>query len=220
MHAQTFFAFENMRPPEFGGDYDTALENYYQLIRRTGLRDGCLARQVHGVTIVQATEPSKLPILPLVLGEADAVWTDRPALWVGVLTADCLPVLLDAGERVMAVHAGWRGLAAGLLARAVDFLGGGSAVVSATLGPAARGCCYEVGDDVLAACAAGGIEPVLAGRNLDMPETGRRELERLGVRDIRLSEPFGCTICDPRFHSYRRTPENTGRNLAAIALVA
>ena len=212
------FAFENMRPPEFGGDPDTALENYYALARRTGVRDGFLPSQVHGAAFVEARGRPRRPLLPAILGEADAIWTATPGVWVGVLTADCLPILLDAGERVMAVHAGWRGLAAGIVEAAVRFLGGAAALRRVTLGPAARGCCYEVGEEVVAAVGAGGVTPVMNGRNLDMVATGEGELRRLGVVEIRRSEPFGCTICDPRFHSYRRTPAHTGRNLAAIAL--
>lgn len=220
MAARVFFAFENMRPPEFGGEYDTALTHYFQLARRTGIRDGYLPRQVHGAAILAARPPDRgqRPLLPHILGEGDAVWIDRPGAWVGVLTADCLPLLLETESRVMAVHAGWRGIAAGILARAVEFLGGGARIRSATLGPAAAGCCYEVGGEVPDAFRAAGIEPVRRGRNLDLPLTAEAELRRLGVTGLRRSDPFGCTICDSRFHSFRRTPRHTGRNLAAIAL--
>lgn len=216
---QTFFEHADMSPPEFGGDFDTALENYYGLAKRIGLRDGRVLKQIHGAAIIGADGVRHTrPLLPMIVGEGDAIWTSEPGIWVGVFTADCLPILVDAGDRVMAVHAGWRGLAAGIVAAAVDFLGGGKAIRSATLGPAAMRCCYEVGDEVPAALRARGLTPVMAGRNLDMVETGETELRRLGVAPIARSEPHGCTICDPRFRSYRRDRARAGRALSAIAL--
>jgi hypothetical protein len=253
--ALTFFEYLEMSPPEFGGDFDTALENYYQLAKRIGIRDGRVLKQIHGATIIGADGARHTrPILPLVVGEGDAIWTSEPGVWVGVFTADCLPILLDAGDRVMAVHAGWRSLAAGIIEKAVVFLGdragasvlggdrmsqiaegragasvlggdrmsqiaeGGAAIRSAIVGPAAKKCCYEVGDEVIAAMRLAGIEPVVEGRNLDMVETGEAELRRLGVATITRSEPHGCTICDKHFRSFRRDRDRAGRSLSGIAL--
>ncbi len=214
--ARCFFQFEDMSLPESGADFDEALERYYRFAARTGLRDGFVARQVHGTAILEAGGRPSRPLLPTILGEGDAVWTSWADRWVGVFTADCLPLLFDAGDRVMAVHAGWRGLAAGILGRAVDTLGAAS-IRSVTLGPAAKGCCYEVGPEVVAAIEGAGVEPVMQGRRLDLPETARRHLRTRGVASVAFSEPFGCTICDRRFRSYRREGESAGRNLAAIA---
>jgi YfiH family protein len=221
--ARIAFAFDDMTPPEFGGDFDTALQNYFRFLRRLGLRDGRVARQVHGAEILAADGFRNRPILPVVVGEGDAVWTSEPGVWVGVLTADCLPLLLDAGDRVMAVHAGWRGLAAGILERAVDFLGAG-AIRSATIGPAACGCCYEVGAEVIDAVMDAGIDPVITtppdlGRvRIDLPLTAEKRIRALGVTTVLRSDPFGCTICDTRFQSWRRSGPAAGRNLAAIAI--
>lgn len=204
-----------MSLPESGADFDTALMNYYSFIRKFGIRDGCVLRQVHGATIVEAKNINRTrPFFPLVSGDGDAIWTDEKNLWVGVYTADCLPVLVDAGDRVMAIHAGWRGLAADILGLCVKFLGPEN-IQKVVLGPAACGCCYEVGDEVTGAIR----QPVMNGRNLDLPLTAEGQLRSLGVEAIERSEPFGCTICDTRFRSYRRERPAAGRSLAAIALV-
>lgn len=216
--ARTAFVFDDMTLPESGNDFDTALTNYYTFSKRFGIRDGCVLRQVHGSEIVKAENVNRTrPLFPLVSGEGDAIWTDEKSLWVGVFTADCLPVLIDAGNRVMAVHAGWRGLASGILAKSVNFLGVDS-IVSVTFGPAAGGCCYEVGDEVTSALRDGGLEPLMTGRNLDIPGTAERQLRALGVTQVLRSDPFGCTICDTRFRSYRRSKPNAGRSLSVIAL--
>jgi polyphenol oxidase len=217
------FSFDDMTLPEFGGDFDTALQNYFHFLRRFGVRDGRVAKQVHGAEILAANGIRNRPILPVVVGEGDAVWTSDPGVWVGVFTADCLPILIDAGDRVMAVHAGWRGLAAGIVRRAVDFLGP-SSIRSVTIGPAAGGCCYEVGGEVVEGITGAGIEPVLRDSpnpdrvRIDLPSTAEGLLRALGIAPVNRSEPFGCTICDVRFQSYRRSGAAAGRNLAAIAI--
>lgn len=207
----------DMRLPEHGGDPDTALYNYFLFQRQFGVRDGRVVKQVHGDTLVCADGLPRRPLMPTVIGEGDAVWTSEHGIWVGVFTADCLAVLLDAGERVMAVHAGWRGLAAGILAKAVDFLGGGSAIRSATLSPAAGGCCYEVGDEVPAAMRAARLDPVMTGRKLDLPLTAMAHLTTLGVREVHRVPASGCSICTPGLASFRRDGARAGRNLSVIA---
>lgn len=211
------FSFDDMTPPAPGAtqsEFDAALQNYYSFIKKFGVRDGCVARQLHGAEIVQGKNINRTrPFFPLLSGEGDAIWTDEKNLWVGVFTADCLPALVDAGERVMAIHAGWRGLAAGILEKCVGFLGADK-IQKVVLGPAACGCCYEVGPEVVAAIK----DPVMQGRNLDLPLTAERRFRALGVERIERSVPFGCTICDMRFPSYRRSKPNAGRSLAAIAI--
>lgn len=218
MEAITSFSYDDMTLPDHGGAFDTALQNYFNFIRRFGLRDGCVARQTHGDRIVEAgNEPRTRPIFPVICGEADAIWTAKPDTWVGVFTADCLPLLFDAGDRVMAVHAGWRGFASGLIGKAVDFLGV-DRIRSVTLGPAAGRCCYEVGAEVLDAVRGAGFAPVTDGAKLDLPLTAESYLKSRGVACVLRSDPFGCTICNTAFRSYRRDGGKAGRSLAAIAL--
>ena len=134
-----------------------------------------------------------------------------------VRTADCLAIALAADGAVAVVHAGWRGLAGGVIAegaRVLQELGGGG-ITAAAIGPAAGPCCYEVGEEVHEVFAGYGAE-VRRGRNLDLNLVARRQLEAAGaavVHDVGL-----CTICsDPAlFFSHRRDHGVTGRQ-AGIA---
>jgi YfiH family protein len=133
------------------------------------------------------------------------------------LTADCLPIAIAGGGAVAMVHAGWRGLAGGVIAegvRALRGLGDGGALAAA-IGPGAGPCCYEVGEEVHAAFASEGPD-VRAGRNLDLKAIARRQLERAGIE--RIYDVGLCTVCsDPSlFFSHRRDDGVTGRQ-AGIA---
>jgi YfiH family protein len=129
-----------------------------------------------------------------------------------VLTADCLPVALGAQGAVAMVHAGWRGLAAGVLeqgVRAVRELGG-AGPIRAAIGPGAGPCCYEVGDEVRAAFADLGDAP-RHGRRLDLKLIARRRLEEAGVAEVH--DTGLCTMCagPALFFSHRRDGGRTGR---------
>ena len=118
-----------------------------------------------------------------------------------VLTADCLPVALAAPDSVGMVHAGWRGLAAGVLEAGVAALGDGP--VSAAIGPGIGPCCYEVGDDVRAAFGT-------SARTLDLKAIARERLQAAGVAEVH--DCGLCTACDAeRFFSHRRDRGVTGR---------
>ena len=217
--ASTFFFHDDMTLPESGGDFDTALLNYFRLSKKIRVRDGFVCKQVHGTEILSADNVKILrPLIPTVIGEGDALWTSKKNIWVGVFTADCQALLFDAGDRVMAVHAGWRGLAGGIIEKAVEFLEAES-IVSVTLGPSAKKCCYEVGDEVVEAINKRGIVPVMNGKKLDLPETCKKHLLEFGVSNINFSKPFGCTICNTSFRSFRRSGANAGRSLSGIAMI-
>ncbi len=140
--------------------------------------------------------------------EADGQATALPSLGALVFTADCLPVALGTGRGAVAmVHAGWRGLAAGVLeegVRAVRELGGTGEIV-ALVGPGAGACCYEVGDEVHA--AFGGAHR--AGQNIDLKAIARERLLAAGVAEVQ--DVAACTICDERFFSHRREGARAGR---------
>jgi polyphenol oxidase len=147
-------------------------------------------RQVHGTRVVVDAEG---------IEEADGQVTTVPGVAAMVLVADCLPVALAGPERVGMVHAGWRGLAAGVLDGGVEATG----AVAAAIGPGIGPCCYEVGDDVRA--VFGTREPTL-----DLNAIARARLEAAGVRDIH--DCGLCTSCDAeRFFSHRRDRGVTGR---------
>lgn len=161
--------------------------------------------QVHGARVERRAAADGA------LGEADGQATAERGLAPLVLTADCLPIALIAPGAVAMVHAGWRGLAAGVVEEgvtAVRELAGG-AQVQAAIGPGAGGCCYEVGDDVAAALG----RP--AGL-LDLKALARARLADAGVAAVH--DVGICTICAERglFFSHRRDGGLTGRQ-AGIA---
>jgi polyphenol oxidase len=161
--------------------------------------------QVHSGTVAEANIWSEPP-------RADACVARGPGQVCAVLTADCLPVLFCSrdGDRVAVAHAGWRGLAAGILDNTVGALGVPSSNLLAWLGPAISQAAYEVGDDVRIAFlardsgAANAFAPNARGRwQCDLYELARRNLTQLGVRAV-----FGGDYCtyaeENRFFSFRR----------------
>ena len=164
--------------------------------------------QVHGAKVRRATEPPG-PARPR--GDEDGQATalrGHPAL---VFVADCTPVLLLANGAVAAIHAGWRGTAAGILGEGVAALRevGGEGPITALIGPGARGCCYEVGDEVHAVFQE---YDAREGRNLDLPKVLRAQLDGATVHDVGL-----CTMCHPElFFSHRRDGGVTGRQTGVV----
>jgi polyphenol oxidase len=187
-------------------------ENRRRLAEAVGRpRDRFLyGRQVHGARVRRATEPPG-PTRPRADedGQATAL-EDAPAL---VFTADCLPVMLIAEGGVAALHGGWRGLAEGIVAEGVKALRevGARGPVTALLGPAARGCCYEVGEQVHARFAAYDARD---GDKLDLPAVARAQLEG---EDVEVHDVGLCTMCEPdRFFSHRRSGGVTGRQVGVV----
>lgn len=178
------------------------------------------AKQVHSDRVLEAREGFT--------GRGDALWTDRPGLVLSVITADCVPILLAArGEgRVAAVHAGWRGIVAGVVERTVEALGVPPEELEAWVGPAIGVCCYEVGEDVAERVAgAAGPEVVAPGHrlgpgrrpHLDLPGAVCRQLVQAGVGPPRVV--VRCTRCDGEtLWSYRREGAGVGRNVAYVWL--
>ena len=155
--------------------------------------------------------------------EADGSYSDRPGVVCAVLTADCLPVLLcdRAGREVAAVHAGWRGLAGGVIEAALDRFSAKTADILAWLGPAIGPDAFEVGDEVREAfladdpAAASAFRATRPGHWLaDLYALARLRLARRGVTAV-----YGgglCTYTDAeRFYSFRREPV-TGRMASLI----
>jgi polyphenol oxidase len=144
---------------------------------------------------------------------------------IGVRVADCVPVLVasvDAGA-VAAIHAGWRGVVAGVVASGVELLGRRGELVAA-IGPCIGACCFEVGADVGDHFAprrgAIGFVTRRAGDKayVDLRAAVRAQLRALGLADEAIDDVPGCTKHEPeRFHSFRRDGASSGRMLAAIA---
>jgi polyphenol oxidase len=129
-----------------------------------------------------------------------------------VLVADCLPVALSSGDRVAMLHCGWRGLAGGIVERAVASF---SSAPAAAVGPGIGSCCYEVGDEVLAEFSD--LPGVARGRMLDLRAVASRKLEAAGVASVEHVDL--CTSCNPDlFFSHRRDRGVTGRQGGLIRL--
>lgn len=194
---------------------------------RAGLRQALPAeplwlRQVHGITVVEADGAEGSP-------EADAAIARRPGTVCAVLSADCLPLLLcdQAGSIVAAVHAGWRGLCAGVIEQTLRAMGRPPQALLAYLGPAIGAAAYEVGAEVRAAfieadqdreCEAA-FAPGAPGKfHADLYALARLHLARSGVVAI-----YGggyCTYTErERFYSYRRDGA-TGRMASLIWMEA
>jgi YfiH family protein len=196
---------------------DAVAENRARLAGALGFAPEriAFARQVHGAEL--ETHPS----LPLrsdfalrgedhperrtEVPEADGHVLTESGPAALVFVADCLPVALRGPGGVAMLHCGWRGLAAGIVAR-------GAAAVEATdaaIGPGIGCCCYEVGDEVLESFAGLG-EGIASGRMLDLSEVARRLLAEAGVE--RVQSAGLCTSCEPElFFSHRRDAGRTGR---------
>lgn len=179
-----------------------------------------LPRQVHGTRVVTAASGGERP-------EADGLACAAPDGLVGVLTADCLPVLLvDPSRRAAAaVHAGWRGAAAGVLEGGIAHLaaafGSRPVDLEAAIGPAIGGCCYEVGPEVRDAFAGPTGEVTVPAWErrasrwyVDLREAARRLLLAAGVTRVAVLGP--CTRCSPGYHSYRRDGAKAGRQLSFV----
>jgi YfiH family protein len=161
--------------------------------------------QVHGSVVRRVTVEADVGDAE----EADGQATALRCLGAMVLVADCLPVVLGVESAVAMLHAGWRGLAAGVLeegVRALRDVGGGDEIV-AVIGPGAGVCCYEVGSEVHA--AFGGDHRDGRG-HIDLKAIARDRLLAAGVSEVR--DVGACTICDERFFSYRREGSPAGRN--------
>jgi YfiH family protein len=173
-------------------------------------------RQRHGAGVVEAGPEAMggYPDAATVWPEGDALVTAEPGLALIAHGADCLTAALvgAGGERLAVVHAGWRGLVAGVLEAAAERVGPG---FSAVVGPGAGSCCYAVGEEVGRRLREHFGEDVVASGRADLALCARRALERAGAADVAVAGL--CTICDPeRFHSHRRDGAGSGRQ-AVIA---
>lgn len=162
--------------------------NRLALARRLGFDDVVRVRQVHGSTVVRAEGPrDQWP-------EADALWTDRTGVLLGIAAADCVPVLIaERGSgRIGAAHAGWQGTRAGVAAALVRVLvadGADPSSLVASLGPSIGPCCYTI-DAERAGLLAGQKEHVLErdGRFVfDLWSANAAQLRELGVRVIEIA---------------------------------
>jgi polyphenol oxidase len=203
------------------GDDPEAVERNRALLSAWAGAPVRFARQMHGTTALVVTARNA----DVDASEADALVTAERGVPVGVLVADCVPVLLADAEAgvVAAVHAGRRGLLAGVLGSALDAMASAGAVAARTravVGPAAGPCCYEVPADLADAACAG--RPELRGTttwgtpSLDLRAGAVADLLHRGVAEA--ATVGGCTIEDPALYSYRRA-QVTGRFAGVVTLL-
>lgn len=215
--------YQSANMGEHVGDHPAHVaSNRERLATQCGVHQWQWLQQVHGVDVIEVTDH------PIPAAIADGAITSHKGIACAVLTADCLPVLMCAadGSEVAALHAGWRGLAQGILGRGVAAFKAPPAQLIAYLGPAIGPRHFQVGQDVWQAFAPWGIEPALR-RTLFLQQTehphkyladifglARWTLQNLGVTQI-----YGgdyCTYNDAdQFYSYRREGV-TGRMVSAI----
>jgi YfiH family protein len=205
-----------------GDQVDRVRANRGRLVAALNVPPFAAARQVHGSDVVLVApglagrgfdEPEGG------LSRADVLSTSARSVPLGVLAADCLPIALasESEGRLVAVHAGWRGLARGIIRIALGLFEEPTGVAAA-IGPAIGPCHYEVGPEVVEAVDAAGDRAVWrqrgGGRFLDLAATAARSLATSGVPEV---EDAGlCTACLPeRFYSHRRDAV-TGRQAMVV----
>jgi len=205
------------------GDSEVRLAiNLSRLAAATGVAVDRAARirLVHGTRLVEATGPG-------LAADADGVWTRAVGLPLALTVADCLPLLLAAAQGPIALlHCGWRGLAAGIVTRAIAHLSEAAGTPPgswwAWIGPGIGPCCFAAGEDVVsrfplsAQCQTPSGERGQA--SVDLPGFVRAELRAAGLAADQVQAADLCTSCEaPLFYSHRRDHGATGRMLAWIA---
>lgn len=181
-------------------------------------------RQVHGTGVRRFEDAAAQQDAP----EADASVTSVPGTVLAILTADCLPVVFAArnGSEIAAAHAGWRGLAAGVLEATLDAMTTQAADIVAWLGPAAGPDAYEIGSEVFEAFTArdAGASAAFAATRpghwrVDLYALARRRLVTAGMPAAAIHGGTHCTIDEPQHFFSHRRDARTGR-MATLAWIA
>ena len=190
---------------------ERVVENRRRLAAATGAEPetATMAWQVHGARVFEA-DGRGIVTPGTDFEKGDGIWTEQPRRALGLLAADCFPVVLarrNGTPRLVVLHVGWRGVVEGILEAGLDTVGGPAA---AAVGPGIGPCCYEVGEEVASPFRVRFGDDVLHGRNLDLAEAIERGLRSAGVETV---ERTGhCTSCEPDlFFSHRRDGGRTGR---------
>ena len=202
------------------GDTEHAVTHNRALLRQQLPSEPVWLTQVHGTRVINADHPQTTI-------QADACIATRAGVVCAIMTADCTPVLLadSRGRVVGAAHAGWRGLASGVMETTVNAMRDcGAEEILAWLGPGIGPQAFEVGEDVLDAFAHlqadASVFRAIADRPgkflADLPALAKRALAEVGVTQVSGGEH--CTVTDPkRFYSFRRE-RTTGRMASMIWL--
>jgi len=214
---------------KWGDRPEAVAENQRRLRAAAGRTEIYFATQVHGADAARVA--SGAAVEDIARTRADAVIAAAPGPAVAVYVADCVPILIADVKTgaVAAVHAGWRGTVAGVLAAALARMTEGGtqmADVRVAIGPSIGPCCFQVGPEVVAAVeaaapgarAAGAIVERLPRPHVDLWTLNRLAAQAAGVAPDAIEVAVACTSCDgERFFSYRRDHGNTGQLAAFIA---
>ncbi len=209
-----------------GDATEAALENRRRFAAALGidLAHWVVPGQVHGTRLVAVGETEAgcgARDTASAIADADALLTSTPGLGLVISHADCVPVVLvaagETGPLVATVHAGWRGMLAGIVEQAAAALSRRGRLLGAVVGPAIGPCCFTVDEELRRRFDARypGVVTVAA---VDLWACARRQLETSGVPRRDISVTGLCTSCDTRFFSHRRDRGETGRHLAVTWL--
>lgn len=195
-----------------GDDPECVAENRRRVAQQVPA-EPCWLEQEHGCRVIHLDDWHEGMV-------ADAAWTDLPGRVAVVQTADCLPILLACRDKqaVAAVHAGWRGLAAGIVGETLAAMSGVGSSPVAWIGPSVCGHCYQVGDDVREAFVAS--DPRQARHFRPDGERWRGDLKAIAADELTRSgaevhDCRRCTMCEPEtFYSFRR--DGVTGNLASL----
>jgi YfiH family protein len=195
-----------------GDERESVVENRRRLARHLAVTPDRVAMgwQVHGADVKEWTEPvaSRFADPDADLARVDGHVTMAEGLALLVLVADCLPVAISNENTAAMLHCGWRGLAGGIVERALRQFDDPPV---AAIGPGIGRCCYEVGPEVLEHFDA----DLASGRMLDLRAAATRRLERAGVMWVEHVDL--CTSCNPElFFSHRRDGPETGRQAGVV----
>lgn len=207
-----------------GDEPEAVLENRARVAHRAGLRPASVAtvEQTHGSDVWTdlARDGHELPAEVRwdegrAAIQADALVTTRRGVGLAVAVADCVPIAVACGEATAAIHAGWRGLAGGVVEAAAAVLlrvaGSAAAIAGASravIGPCIGPCCFEVGEDVATLFDPASVRRDRVRPRLDARTDAARRLERVGIS---VDVVDLCTCCDRRSFSHRRDGPRTGR---------
>ncbi len=160
--------------------------------------------QVHGAVALTVDEPGAA-------GDADGLITMTRGLPLVVATADCVPVIVEGDRSVAVLHAGWRGVAAGVIASGVEAMAAlGDPPRRAAIGPSIGPCCFEVGDEVIAQIGGYASKTVWGTLSVDLWSAAEAQLAGLDVWSSNI-----CTFTDPAYHSFR--DDGTTERQVAVA---
>jgi YfiH family protein len=222
MSEQSYSDFQNM--PNL-----LAIKPFEQLQQNLSLQGLCFPGQIHSTAGHVIDEHNLSTSKPFSL-QGDYLLTNVAGVGLGILTADCLPVLLHdpVHKAIAAIHAGWRGTVAGIVVKALEHMtnvfGTEQKAVRAFFGPSAKQCCYKVGPDLIQAITPHNT-PALTVRNneyyFDLPAYNKMLLEHAGISPSSCYDTFAqCTICNHQYWSYRRQQKEAGRQMTVICLTS